>query len=429
MIAQMKTKQPLSRRQWHPMIVLLFLVLGIVSAEPMPIHSDSMVWGIDGNFLNRTRGIPSSDNNFTGAWGWIPTTTVNAPSARWGSAAVWTGTEMIVWGGGANQNLNTGGRYNPASNTWKPTSVVNAPEARIGSSAVWDGGGMIIWGGAGIEFERLNTGGRYAPNKDTWTTLSTINAPEERAAHTTIWTGSEMVIWGGYGVESVYDHLNTGGHYNPVTNKWKTTSLVNAPTVRSHHTAVWTGSEMIVWGGDDKTEMNFHPLNTGGRYNPVTGAWTPLPTDNAPSARAYHAAVWTGSEMIVWGGQGAGNAYLSSGGRYNPVTNTWRPTSNIGNQTRAAPSAVWTGSDMIVWGGFQDGVGTPSTGWRYNPITDIWTALSNTNAPVGRIGHTAVWTGSEMIIWAGARSGYEFLNTGGRYLWFSSITFLPLISR
>jgi hypothetical protein len=27
------------------------------------------------------------------------------------------------------------------------------------------------------------------------------------------------------------------------------TSLLSAPDPRGHHTAVWTGSEMIVWGG------------------------------------------------------------------------------------------------------------------------------------------------------------------------------------
>ena len=43
-------------------------------------------------------------------------------------------------------------------------------------------------------------------------------------------------------------------------------------------------------------------LNTGGRYNPSTDSWTATSTTNAPAARAHHTAVWTGSEMIVWGG-------------------------------------------------------------------------------------------------------------------------------
>ncbi|MGC2627934.1 MAG: hypothetical protein WA269_13955 [Candidatus Udaeobacter sp.] len=40
----------------------------------------------------------------------------------------------IVWGGVDNNNnnypVNTGGRYNPGTNTWTATSTTNAPTAR-----------------------------------------------------------------------------------------------------------------------------------------------------------------------------------------------------------------------------------------------------------------------------------------------------------
>ena len=72
----------------------------------------------------------------------------------------------------------------------------------------------------------------------------------------------------------------------------------DAPSGREFHTAVWTGSEMIVWGG----YSSGHYLNTGGRYNPSTDSWTATSTTNAPAGRDSHTAVWTGSEMIVWGG-------------------------------------------------------------------------------------------------------------------------------
>jgi len=43
---------------------------------------------------------------------------------------------------------------------------------------------------------------------------------------------------------------------------WTATSITGAPDARSEHTAVWTGTEMIVWGGlNDSGD-----LNTGGRY-------------------------------------------------------------------------------------------------------------------------------------------------------------------
>ena len=79
---------------------------------------------------------------------------------------------------------------------------------------------------------------------------------------------------------------------------WTATTTANAPHGRYLHTAVWTGSEMIVWGGG----IPGTPFNTGGRYNPSTDSWTATSTTNAPSGRDGHTAVWTGSEMIIWGG-------------------------------------------------------------------------------------------------------------------------------
>src|SRR5437773_2928120 len=75
---------------------------------------------------------------------------------------------------------------------------------------------------------------------------------------------------------------------------WTGTSLTNAPAGRSSHTAVWTGSEMIVWGGATSGPIYF---NTGGRYNPSTDRWTATSTTNAAAPRAAHTAVWTGSEL------------------------------------------------------------------------------------------------------------------------------------
>src|SRR5882724_3728587 len=145
---------------------------------------------------------------------------------------------------------------------------------------------------------------------DTWTATNTTSVPEAREFHTAVWTGSEMIVWGGQGNSS---RLNTGGRYNPSTDAWTATSTSNAPEMRTVHTAVWTGSEMIVWGGADGTIL----LNTGGRYNPSADTWTATSTAGAPEGRTVHTAVWTGSEMIVWGGA-TDTSFLSTGGRYNP---------------------------------------------------------------------------------------------------------------
>jgi hypothetical protein len=95
-------------------------------------------------------------------------------------------------------------------------------------------------------------------------------------------------------------YWNTGGRYDPISDSWTATSIVNAPDGRAIHTATWTGSQMIVWGGTFY-DGNIEPLNTGGIYIPATDSWTPTSTTNVPGGRYRHTAVLTGSEMIVWG--------------------------------------------------------------------------------------------------------------------------------
>src|SRR5262245_35189976 len=329
---------------------------------------------------------------------WTATSTINAPTGRYEHTAVWTGSEMIVWGG-EFPPLNTGGRYNPSTDSWTATSTTNAPSARYDHTAVWTGREMIVWGAGG---KTGNTGGRYNPITDSWTATSTVNAPSGRAWNTAVWTGSEMIVWGGFDGSE----LNTGGRYDPGTDSWTATSTTNAPTARFYHTAVWTGSAMIVWGG----RANNSPLGTGGRYYPGTDSWTA--TSGLASSRYLHTAVWTGSEMIVWGGQD-NQFILNTGGRYDPGADSWTATNTTNSPSaREFHTAAWTGSEMIVWGGFSGPVF--NTGGKYNPGTNSWTATSTTNAPSARDLHTAVWTGSEMIIWGG-EDRMSVLNSGGRY--------------
>ena len=338
-----------------------------------------------------------------GANGCIDDTwTTSNISGRYYHTAVWTGSEMIVWGGFDGLHyLSTGGRYNPGTDSWTATSATNAPAGRYLHTAVWTGNEMIVWGGTNF-VSYFNTGGRYNPSTDSWVATSTTNASSSRAYHTAVWTGSEMIVWGGFA--GGQNSLNSGGRYNPGTDSWTATSTTNAPTGRSYHTAVWTGSEMIVWGGADVSGRS----NTGGRYNPSTDSWTATSTTNAPDPRVYHTAVWTSSEMIVWGGYGSSD--LNTGGRYNPGTDNWTATSTANAPAaREEHTAIWSGSEMIIWGGYYN----LNTGGRYNPDTDSWIGTSTTNAPTGRQYHTAIWTGSEMIVWGGYNG--SFLYTGGRY--------------
>lgn len=314
-----------------------------------------------------TQGIQNKTDSF--AWQWSNLISdAGAPSARIKHSAVWTGTEMIIWGGwNGSSNLNSGGRYNLLTNSWGPP-------------------------------------------------LATTAAPSARKKHSAVWTGTEMIIWGGDSGVSVTAPKNDGLKYNPATNTWgPPLSAVNAPSSRHYHTAVWTGTHMIIWGGDNGTIL----LNSGRRYYPLANTWdTLVTTTNAPTARVAHSAIWTGTEMIIWGGINASGTNLNSGGRFNPVSNSWgSPLSLSGAPLgRTDHSAVWTGTEMIVWGGFNLSTMVTNVAYRYNPQVNAWATLTTQNAaPSTRDAHTAVWAGSDMIVWGGnsgliTNSGIRLMN-------------------
>jgi uncharacterized repeat protein (TIGR01451 family) len=367
--------------------------------------SKMIVWGgFDGSVYFNTGGIydPSTDS-------WTATSTTNAPSARYLGAVVWTGDEMIVWGGyNGSSSFGDGGRYDPVADSWTATASSGAPTARYYTKGVWTGDEMIVWGGH-TGSSVLNSGGRYDPSTDSWTATTTTAAPSTRYTFTLAWSGDEMIVWGGYTGSAV---LGNGGRYDPVADSWTAITMSGAPTSRRNMAAVWTGDEVIVWGGSNSNGTVTY--DTGGRYDPDSDSWNATAAEGALTERQSHTAVWTGAEMIVWGGYSSVQAgYLNGGGRYDPASDSWSATTTIGAPTiRSAHAAVWSGTEMIIWGGY--GGSNLNTGGRYDPVTDEWTATATSGAPAGRYNVAGVWTGTEMIVWGGWNSSVS-LNSGGRY--------------
>ncbi len=328
---------------------------------------------------------------------WTPTSVTNVPFARYGHAAVWTGSEMIVSGGLAwDTDWSTFdytpqyGRYSPATGTW---NVASGAPAGMFQKAVWTGSRMLVFGGY-REGTALTGGAAYDPGTGAWTALSTTGQPSARYDHTAVWTGSEMVVWGGRIGSGSMIGLGNGARYNPATNTWQPISMTGAPSPRYGHTAVWTGSAMIVWGGANGSSI----LGDGARYDPASDTWTPVGTTGAPSERLGHMAVWTGNEMIVWGG------LTNTGGIYSPASDSWHPTdTTCAPSARSKVPAVWTGSRMILWG--------PADGYAFDPAGNVWQQVAALGAPSTRSEHSMVWTGSKAIVWGGTGNG--LLNSGG----------------
>ena len=361
---------------------------------------------------------------------WRQTSGTFAPSGRSQHTAVWSGTRMLIWGGNAGGTAQNDGRYyDPATDSWTILGFGSTPPAaRYGHTAVWTGSLMVVWGGTDGT-NPLATGGRFNPVTNVWSSTQTTGAPAARQEHTAVWSGSEMHVWGG--IVAGGATTNTGGRYNPTTNAWTPidTSDPDTPSARTRHSAVWAGAPLyglIVWGGQTNTTMSDGAFTgTGSVYLVSSNTWTPLPA-GGPSARSGHSAVWTGSEMIVWGGiRGRDPTYPplfhDDGAVFDPAsgalaTPAWTRTIASDGLVagRREHTVVWTGSRMIAFGG-RNMDGNLSDGVVYEPDGDRFVRVHPTGGPGTRWGHTAVWTGSEMVVWGGSGD----LATGGVLDWLS----------
>lgn len=348
---------------------------------------------------------------FVGRWGTISPINVTPHHGTTGFSLIWTGSEVIAWGGMiiitgvGGIPVPYGTRYNPATDQWFKMNAEEIPDkGRAGHSALWTGKEMIVWGGDW--FGEQNTGWKYNPDTDTWSQITTKGAPEPIYDHTIVWTGNEMIVFGGINATN-FEYINTGYKYDPVIDTWQKLNSNGAPKTKHGHTVIWTGTEMIIWGGFQSSgeQMVFPLSNSGSRYNPSTDSWQPVSIEGAPKARERHSAVWTGTEMIIWGGLD-GYSEINTGGRYNPAEDKWMTvTTKNAPEGRFDHIAVWTGKKMIVWGGFNGEVGF-NTGGLYDPDNDSWVYTTLQGAPPSLSSNIytqdyynrGVWTGTEMIV-------------------------------
>ncbi|HYX37975.1 MAG TPA: hypothetical protein VE954_33155 [Oligoflexus sp.] len=296
-----------------------------------------------------------------------------------------------------------------------PLGLTNAPVSSQKHAAVWTGDRMIVIGGfrdenaAASQPAHLNAAHSYDPATGQWTDLNPPAWFTPRSQANAVWTGSEVLIWGGYnGTTDSTTWSFDGALYNPSTKVW---TQVGKPdfwtpaqplvTLYPAQTAVWTGDKAIIWGGYDASNYAL-----GAIFDVATRTWSKMSTGaNAPRTQAGHSAVWTGKSMIVWGGQTANNAITDYGAVYTPATNSWSPMIDNAQKmptARAGHQAVWTGSKMVVISGGGSGTSTDltSTGGLYDPDKKQWTPYSS-ELMTERWGHRVVWNGEEVLLIGG----------------------------
>ena len=284
--------------------------------------------------------------------------TLSPPAGTTGSyegalAAVWTGKEMLVWGPAITLS------YEPATNRWQqlpPSPVSGAPSGLL----VWTGREMITWGG-GCCGDVTDQGAAYDPATGKWRKLAKAPiAGQQRPMGA--WTGRELVILAG---RDPNDKRTGGAAYDPAKNTWR--RIASPPQERLGSNVVWDGRELLVIGGSGppapKTGVR-KLVSVPYAYNPTTNRWRTLSAmDNGAYGRKNAGAVWGGTKLLLWGGQtqARGRYPLAPHGlAYDPKTDRWSELPGAPLVGRVRPIAVWTGTSLLVWGGEPNGEDVPS---------------------------------------------------------------------
>ena len=353
------------------------------------------------------------------SWSWsaLPTSPM---TPRLDPSLLWTGTEMIVWGGHRivnaeqREGLVDGAIYNPHNQEWR--LIPSAPlSSRTSPTVVWTGEALIVWGGwvDSAPFRSFGNptfdGAAFDPATGVWRAIAT--APTSGRTLTSAWTGDELIVVQGpldprAGTESALA-------YDPRADRWSEVAMPppyagdpGADAIRS----VWTGSELLMWRKALDSTIDL----VG--YEPRADRWRTVPEtgrENAPNLfRQVHGldsgfvgltAIGDGSAVVASPGERECDPINSlecsnlprRGARFDVARSSWQPIA-MGPSEVAPSVTVWTGAALLV----VSSDGSAAAAW--DPPTDAWTMV---RAPGRTTGGTMLWTGLEVLTASGLRFG------------------------
>lgn len=236
------------------------------------------------------------------------------------------------------------------------------PEVREGDSWLWTGAELLLAGGCDpdVEGECRETRRAFAFEPATRTWRSIRPAPLRMAGAATVWTGDEAIFLRTSGEEGVID----GAAYDTHSNRWR--RIASAPLPRAYGgVRVWTGSELIVWGGGDRGEER---ALRGAAYDPSSDTWRRIA--EAPIGLSLVSGAWTGREVLVFGSllsrANRASTPTSVGAAYDPATDAWREIAPSALSPQAT-SADWLGDRLVAWD-------YEVHSQEYDPLEDRWSA-------------------------------------------------------
>lgn len=315
---------------------------------------------------------------------------------------VWTGTELIVWGGIRNgKALADGAAYDPAAGSWRAIAPLPSGVQGYAAGAVWTGETAVFWAGNSPDGPAL--GAVYDPRADTWRRLP--DGPlGPREGYASVWTGKELLVIGGARGDG--QAAPVAAAVDPRTGAWRLLPALDHLTFYGGpNGAVWDGHEALVIGNlslcpeQGSACAEHRPLFVA--YDPATDAVRELELPRyssdfgADTAASLTPVAWTGTD-VVFSAAVPGSVRIVS---YNPATGVWR-------KGAPAPCFIPLQYTQRAWLGDRYVTACGADGLQvYSPATGTWTWRTLTPGPsplTSREGSAIVWTGTDLIAWSGS---------------------------
>ena len=354
-----------------------FVVTAVAPAEPPALEPE-----------------PTEAPALAGRW----SATSPAPvQGRVGHSGVWTGRELVVWGGHPGPRSvddkevtdgTVGAAYDPAADAWRV--IAAAPLApRVRHVVAWTGTEMLVWGGHTADNNRLADGAAYNPATDTWRPIVAAPLPG-RGQSVGTWTGDRWLVLDGMSDADAPMTLEAAA-YDPATDTWSTLPSVELPASWSV-SAAWTGDGLLVLANPNRGR------SVAMRLDVAANAWSPLAAPPFDGLNTGGAA-WTGEGWLV-PTRTSPNDPLGQKDlmfRYVPSSDRWEQVASPPGWLRSF-DPIWTGRHVL----FLPVIGQVGavSGMAYEPGTDGWRTLSAPEIPVGEFA-SAVWTGDRLVSWGG----------------------------
>jgi hypothetical protein len=337
---------------------------------------------------------------------WTPIATAPISGRSFGGV-VWTGSEMIIWGGvhhssGGGQQESDGAAYDPSSDSWE--KLAPAPAGMLGGggkASVWDGSEATFWVGNSPDGP-VGTAA-YDPVAGSWHRLP-AGPLGVREGYVSVWTGKQLLIMGGVGGDQLATPIAAA--LTPGVGTWRLLKRLNALTGFLPYGAVWDGKHAFLYGVTSQCPE----LGSGcQKYTPTFLSYTPA-TDSVQPISLHGMPVqqkdMTSMVPVAWTGSGvlfANQSKVSA-----PIV-TYTPVSDAWSQSPPAPCvADPTSVGQVAWAGSILAVPCGKDQLQlYDPRTRAWTVLSDAGrSPLNWLVFSSmVWTGKQLIVWSGDTGG------------------------